>query len=115
MEHRDYLTWQVTVSPEHGCPWAVQFDDEDSARQFAISTSAATEVRHAPVVTKTVTASSLSTADILSDGVRVTRVFIGASKVRVHGFTADFSRTVRRSYDHDKQVVVEADKWNPRP
>lgn len=106
-------TWQVTVRPASPDAWSMQFEDEADARGFAANLAVPTQTRYAPVVTELVKARDLPSNAVLADGVQVTRVSMGASKVRVTGIASGTSRTVRRPYNPDSLVAIESPRWTP--
>ena len=90
-----------------------QFHDADSADSFAATMREqgyTCNTSTGPIRSQTVPVRELRGTDRLADGVVITRLFFGASKVRVTGYAgaaAEF-KTVRRAYDYDQLVEIEA-------
>lgn len=102
----------LTSRSGHVVEGVYQYRTQEAAEEYAATMRGmgyTADVAEGPLKTEKIPARQLNGSEVLANGgVIIDRVYFGVAKVRVTGFTHDFSRIVRRAYDWDQLVEIEA-------
>lgn len=109
------LVTHVTLTPARGTHrepvnGVHQFHQPEDAAAFAVKMRDLgydVTLATGPLKTQAVKARTLSDSDHLADGVMITHLYFGRTKVRVTGIKLKTARRVRRAYYYDQLVEIE--------